>query len=162
MISFIFAMDEQRVIGRNNDLPWKLPADLAHFKRTTIGSPVVMGRKTFESMGSRPLPGRRNIVVTSNPDFHAEGCEILRSVKEIPLLEEEGRELFVIGGAKIFEEMLPHCTKMYVTLIHHSFDGDTFFPPFNETEWETVSKERGIKDEKNPYTYEFLELKRIK
>ncbi|MTH52074.1 dihydrofolate reductase [Bacillus mangrovi] len=155
MISFVFAMDDKRAIGKNNDLPWKLPADLAHFKRTTLGGTVVMGRKTFESMGSKPLPGRRNVVVTSNHDFKAEGCEILHTVKEISLLEEEGEELFIIGGAKIFEEMLPHCTKMYVTLIHHTFGGDTFFPEINENEWETVSREPGIKDEKNPYNYEF-------
>ncbi|MBS2969314.1 dihydrofolate reductase [Metabacillus sp. KIGAM252] len=160
MISFVYAMDEQRAIGKNNDLPWKLPADLAHFKKITFGSAVVMGRKTFESMGSKPLPGRRNIVVSANPEFEAEGCEILQSVKEISLLEEEGEELFVIGGAKIFEEMLPHCTKMYVTIIHHTFDGDTFFPEFDESEWRTTLKEQGIKDEKNPYNYEFLTLER--
>ncbi|MGD6815856.1 dihydrofolate reductase [Metabacillus sp. 84] len=161
MISFIFAMDQEQAIGKNNDLPWKLPADLAHFKRTTYGSAVVMGRKTFESMGSKPLPGRRNFVVTGNPDFKAEGCEILHTVKEIPLLEKEGEELFVIGGAKIFEEMLVHCSKMYVTLIHHNFGGDTFFPEFDEREWRTVSREKGTKDAKNPYDYEFLELQRV-
>ncbi|OIU71316.1 dihydrofolate reductase [Rossellomorea aquimaris] len=156
MISFIVAMDSKSAIGKNNELPWHLPADLAFFKKTTMGKPIIMGRKTFESIG-RPLPGRENIVITRDKDFVAEGCNVIHDLKKITQLgagQEE--EIFVIGGAEIFNEMLPYADRLYVTKIEEEFDGDTFFPPFDKEEWELKSKEKGPKDDKNPYDYYFM------
>lgn len=155
MISLIVAMDNNRVIGYENKLPWHLPADLAYFKRITMGHPIIMGRKTFESIG-RPLPGRENIVVTRNPDYKAEGCTVVHSVSE--LLERFAavpEEVFVIGGAELFKDALRVSTRLYLTHIKDTFVGDTWFPEIREEEWTLVSKECGIQDENNPYEYYF-------
>jgi dihydrofolate reductase len=153
MISFILAMDENRVIGKDNDLPWRLPADLAYFKRTTMGQPVIMGRKTYESIG-RPLPGRENIVVTRNKDFAVEGITVVYSLEEA-FEQTKETEAFVIGGEQIFKEAISFASRLYITQIHHTFEGDTYFPAI-PTEWKIVSSEKGIKDEKNPYDYDFV------
>ena len=156
MISLIWAMDKNRVIGKDNRLPWHLPADLQFFKRVTMGSPIAMGRKTFESIG-KPLPGRENIVITRNPSFKPEGCRTVSSVQElIRAYQDLDTELFIIGGADIFKQVLPYADRLYVTLIHESFEGDTFFPDFEIDEWQLESREKGIKDEKNVYDFEFL------
>lgn len=156
MISFIWAMDENRVIGNNNQLPWHLPEDLKFFKRVTMGHPVAMGRKTHESIG-RILPGRENIVITRNRDFTCEGCTVIYSIEEfIAYCREKNDEVFVIGGAEIFHELLPIVDRLYLTMIYDKFDGDTFFPVFSLEDFELVLKEPGIRDEKNPYDYEFL------
>jgi len=156
MISFIVAMDKNRVIGKDNKLPWHLPADLAFFKRVTMGNPIIMGRKTFEAIG-RVLPGRENIIVTRDNNYQAEGCRILHSVEEIVEIDKLTKEeLFVIGGAEIFKEAFPFAKKLYITLIDEEFTGDTYFPEFVNDEWELVSKEKGQKDEKNPYDYYYL------
>ncbi|UQD52459.1 dihydrofolate reductase [Bacillus methanolicus] len=156
MISLIWAMDENRVIGKDNKLPWHLPEDLKFFKRVTMGHPIVMGRKTHDSIG-RNLPGRENIVITRKKDFQCDGCTILYSIQElINYAAKKNEEVFVIGGAEIFKEILPFADKLYCTLIHNSFEGDTFFPELNMEEWQLVSQEKGIKDEKNPYDFEFL------
>lgn len=161
MISFIVAMDENRVIGKDNQLPWHLPEDLKYFKRVTMGHPIIMGRKTFESIG-RPLPGRENIILTGNHEYHHDGCYVMHSLEE--LLEycrkDEEKEYFVIGGAEIFRLLFPYADRLYITKIRHQFEGDTFFPLFPMSEWEIVSREKGIKDEKNPYDYEFLVFER--
>ncbi|KAB2338185.1 dihydrofolate reductase [Cytobacillus depressus] len=155
MISLIWAMDDNRVIGKDNQLPWHLPEDLKFFKRTTMGHPIAMGRKTFDSIG-KPLPGRENIVVTRNHEFSHEGVTVLHSVDElIAYSKKKGEEVFVIGGAEIFKLITTAADRLYLTRIHAEFDGDTFFPALNMAEWELKSKEKGIKDEKNPYDYEF-------
>ncbi|WP_027409773.1 type 3 dihydrofolate reductase [Anoxybacteroides tepidamans] len=160
MISLIVAMDQNRIIGKDNKLPWHLPADLAYFKRVTMGHPIVMGRKTFESIG-RPLPGRDNIVLTRNRSFQPEGCIVIHSIDDIQkMAAERNDEIFVIGGAELFEAVLPVADRLYITKIEAQFPGDTFFPPFQEADWCLVSSEKGPKDEKNPYDYAFLVYER--
>ncbi len=153
MISFLVAMDQNRVIGKDNALPWHLPDDLKFFKRVTMGHPIVMGRKTYESIG-KPLPGRENIIITRNTEYQADGCTILHSVEELQkYLDKKEEEVFIIGGAQLFNDTFPIADRLYITEIHHEFEGDTFFPEFPESEWTLTSKEKGIKDEKNPYDY---------
>lgn len=162
IISFIVAMDERRGIGVDNKLPWHLPADLAFFKKVTTGHTILMGRKTFESIG-RPLPKRRNVVLTRDPHFAAEGCEIVHSVQEAIERyggDAEGGELFVIGGAEVFRLFMPYADNLYITEIAHRFEADTFFDPIEETEWRVISREQGLRDEKNPYDYEFVVYER--
>ncbi|WP_409293742.1 dihydrofolate reductase [Peribacillus sp. SCS-26] len=155
MISFIVAMDRERVIGRDNNLPWSIPADLRFFKETTMGHGIVMGRKTFESIG-RALPGRKNIIMTRSGDFSAEGCSVIHSIEELKALEKETEEeLFVIGGSEIFKLTLPIADRLYITYIDETFEGDTFFPAIDQNEWILVSNEKGPKDERNPYDYYF-------
>jgi dihydrofolate reductase len=155
MLSFIVAMDKNRLIGKNNQLPWHLPEDLKFFKRVTMGHPIVMGRKTHESIG-RILPGRENIVITRQQDYICKGCTMFYSVDAfINYSKEQNDEIFVIGGAEIFKETFPYADRLYITFINEEFEGDTYFPNFNEEEWNLVSVEKGIKDEMNPYDYEF-------
>ncbi|HET7657323.1 MAG TPA: type 3 dihydrofolate reductase [Bacillales bacterium] len=160
MISFLFAMGSNRVIGKDNDLPWHLPADLAYFKKKTMGHPIIMGRKTYESIG-KPLPGRENIVVTRDKHFTAEGCTIVHSIEEASNVVKGNEESFVIGGANLFEAFYPYADRMYVTLIHESFEGDTYFREIDEREWKLVATEQHEKDEKNKYDYTFLVYDRI-
>lgn len=160
MISLIWAMDENRVIGYQNQLPWRLPEDLKFFKRVTIGHPIVMGRKTFESIG-KPLPNRENIVLTREQGYRCEGCTVMNSMEEFrEYAKHKEEELFVIGGAEIFKEILPEADRLYLTMIHHQFEGDTFFPVFDIEKWDLQMREVGPKDERNPYEYEFLIFER--
>ncbi|SEM81941.1 dihydrofolate reductase [Mesobacillus persicus] len=160
MISLIWAMDENRVIGSYNKLPWHLPEDLKFFKRVTMGHPIVMGRKTHESIG-KPLPGRENVIITRDRQYRSEGCTVLHTIDELlDFASKTDEEVFVIGGAEIFKEIIPHADRLYLTMIHHQFEGDTFFPSFHIDEWELESREMGEKNEKNPYEYEFLIYKR--
>lgn len=162
MISFIVAMDQNRVIGKNNKLPWHLPADLQYFKKVTMGKPIIMGRKTFESIG-RVLPGRENVIVTRNQTYTNSDCTILHSMKEVKqFADESNQEVFVIGGAEIFNELMPIADRLYITKIQESFEGDTFFQKVDENEWETVSISSGKVDEKNLYPHQFIVLDRIK
>ncbi len=154
-------MDKNRLIGKNNTLPWHLPADLAFFKKVTMGKPIVMGRKTHESIG-RILPGRENIIITRNKDYKAEGCTIIHNIQDIFAFEKEYDEVFVIGGAEIFKDALPYADRLYITFIDHEFDGDTYFPLINEGDWTVISKEKGPKNEKNPYEYYFTIYERRK
>jgi dihydrofolate reductase len=153
-ISFILAMDTQQAIGKNNDLPWRLPADLAYFKKMTLNHPILMGRKTYESIG-KPLPNRTNVIITQNRDYAVEGCIVVHSVDEAMAKFTE-EELFVIGGAEVFQLFMPVVDRMYITLIEQEFAADTFFPAFDVNEWQLISSEPGITDDKNPYTYSFL------
>lgn len=156
MISFLWAQDEKGVIGRNNQLPWHIPEDLKYFKRTTMGHPIVMGRKTFDSIG-KPLPGRQNIIITRDVDFKAEGCLIFQSKQQ--LLEWASKnapnEIFVTGGAEIFGLLMDEVDRLYVTKIYHDIEGDTYFPIIEWDEWDLVSSETGLKNKDNPYDYEF-------
>lgn len=151
--SMIFAMDNNRLIGRDNDLPWHLPADLAYFKGITTGHPVLMGRKTFESIG-RPLPNRHNIIVTRDTSYQAEGVEIFHSL-DAALEAYRDQEVFIIGGSEIYKLALPIASKLYITQIDDVFEGDAYFPEIDQSAWELVSEEQGITDERNPYTYYF-------
>lgn len=155
-ISMIAAMAHDRVIGKDNQMPWHLPADLAHFKRVTLGKPVLMGRKTFESIG-RPLPGRRNLVISRNPGYQAEGIEVLGSVEAaLALLAGSSvEELMVIGGGHLYAEMLPSADCLYLTRIDLAVEGDTRFPAFDDGQWQRVDCESHSADEKNPYPYSF-------
>ncbi|TGB04587.1 dihydrofolate reductase [Halobacillus salinus] len=156
MISFIFAMDKNRLIGKDNDLPWHIPNDFKFFKDMTIGKTIIMGRKTFESFG-KPLPEREHIVITSNKEYNREGCTIIHSIDEILEMEnnQPDKEWFVIGGTVLFEKMLPYADRMYLTYIDHEFEGDTHFPEFEESQWKMVSETKGEKNEQNPYDYYF-------
>ncbi|WP_446891672.1 type 3 dihydrofolate reductase [Aeromonas veronii] len=155
-ISMIAAMAHDRVIGKDNQMPWHLPADLAHFKRVTLGKPVLMGRKTFESIG-RPLPGRRNLVISRNPDYQAEGIEVVGSVEAaLALLAGSSvEELMVIGGGHLYAEMLPSADCLYLTRIDLAVEGDTRFPAFDDGQWQRIACESHSADEKNPHPYSF-------
>jgi len=155
MISFIVAMDQNRVIGKDNQLPWHLPEDLKFFKRVTMGHPIAMGRKTHESIG-RALPGRENLIITRQRGYKSEDCTVFYSVEEfVEYCRSKSDEFFVIGGAEIFRETFPYVDRLYITYINSTFEGDTFFPDFSLNHWVLTSAEKGIKDEKNPYDYEF-------
>ncbi|MGM9925125.1 MAG: dihydrofolate reductase [Bacillus sp. (in: firmicutes)] len=154
IVSIIVAMDENRVIGKDNSMPWRLPRELQYVKKTTMGHPLIMGRKNYESIG-RPLPGRRNIILTRDTEFEAQGCEIVHSPEEALRICAGEEEIFIFGGEQIYKIFLERTDKLYITKIHHAFEGDTFFPEINESEWKEVSVEQGITDEKNPYIYYF-------
>lgn len=154
IVSIIVAMDLNRVIGKDNKLPWRLPAELQYVKKTTMGHPIIMGRKNYESIG-RPLPGRRNIIVTRDSSYSVEGCEIAHSVEEVFKLCEGEEEIFIFGGEQIYKLFMPYTEKLYITKIHHEFEGDTFFPEIDYSLWNEVSVEKGIRNEKNPYEYEY-------
>jgi dihydrofolate reductase len=162
MISFLVAMDNNQVIGKDNELPWHLPADLAYFKRVTMGHAIIMGRKTHDSIG-RALPGRQNIILTRNLKYHAPGCDVLHNLDDVKQLNAEtDQELFIIGGAELFKGLLPIADRLYITHIHADFEGDTFFPALDWDKWNATSREQGIRDEKNPYDYEFVVYDRIR
>lgn len=158
-LSLIVAMAKNRVIGSNNQMPWHLPADFAYFKKVTTGHPVIMGRKTFESIG-RPLPGRRNIVVSRNPDFRAQGIEVVASVREA-IEMSQGRDPFVIGGATLYAEALPRADRIYLTEVDASPEGDTLFPILDQNAWREMTRESRNADEKNPHAMAFVVLERI-
>jgi dihydrofolate reductase len=140
-LTLIVAIDESGGIGRDNALPWRLPEDLAHFKRTTTGHPIIMGRKTFDSIG-RPLPNRRNIVITRNPRWRHEGVETAASLDAALALAGTAGEVFVIGGASIYAEALPRADRLIVTEIGKRFECDTFFPPIDRAAWQETARER--------------------
>lgn len=158
-ISLIAAMANNRVIGKNNTLPWHLPADLKHFKNTTMGKAIVMGRKTFESIG-RPLPGRQNIIVTRDKMYQATGCTIINSINQIKLVSD-AIEIMVIGGAEIYKQLLPQAQRLYLTYIHADVDGDSHFPQWQANEWQEISREDHLADENNKYDYSFVILEKI-
>ena len=157
-VAIVVAMSENRVIGMRNALPWRLPADLRHFRRVTLGKAVLMGRKTFESIG-HPLEGRRNIVVSRDPQFRAGGCLIAPSLDEA-LARAGGDEILVIGGASIYEQALPRTERIYLTLVHAQVEGDAFFPSIDEDEWITIARTDHPADERNVFPYSFLTLER--
>ena len=156
MIKIIVAMSKNRVIGNNNELIWKLSSDLKRFKELTTNNPVVMGRKTYESIG-KPLPNRRNIIITRNLEYEVGDCEIVSSLEEALLLT--GSDCFIIGGGEIYKQSLEIVDKIYLTLVHKEFEGDTKFPDLNK-EWIEVSREDFDSDEKNEYNYSFIEYDR--
>jgi len=159
IISLIAAMDKNQVIGKNNSLPWNLPADMKYFRDKTKGKPVIMGRKTFESIG-KPLPKRTNIIVTRDENYKAESCVVVHSTDEAIKATGNAEEVMVIGGSQIYKEFLPKANKMYLTLIDAEFDGDTFFPEYNIEEWNETSYEEHERDSENQYDYRFVVLER--
>lgn len=159
IISFIVAMDEHRLIGAGNQLPWHLPADLGYFRRITLGKPILMGRSTYEAIG-RPLPGRHNIVVTRNSCYPAPGCTIAASPETALQAAGKAEEVMVIGGALLYQQMLPCAQRIYLTLVHGSFQGDTWFPLLEPNTWIEVWRESHAANLKNPYPYSFIRLER--
>ena len=161
VIAMVVAMTDERVIGKNNQLLWRLPADLKHFKQLTTGHPIIMGRKTYESIG-KALPNRTNIVITRDPMFNAADCTIVNSIPAaLSAAMGKKSDIFIIGGAEIYQEFLPLTRVIYLTLVHHHFDGDTFFPPLNLQEWHEQERQDFTADEQNPYNYSFITLKRV-
>lgn len=159
-IAIAVATGENKEIGKNNQLLWHMPADLKFFKQTTSGHTVIMGRKTFDSVG-KPLPNRRNIVITRDTDLRIAGAEVVNSLDEaLSITQNEEKPVFIIGGAEIYRQALPKTDLLYLTTIHHQFDADTFFPEFDRNEWEVLSSEPHQADEKNKYDYTFEVLKR--
>ena len=160
-ISMIVAMAEDRVIGLDNKMPWHLPADLQHFKKMTLGKPVIMGRKTYDSIG-RPLPGRLNIVVSRDANLTIEGVTCVTCVEQALLAAKDFEEVMIIGGATIYDYFLPVANRLYLTFIDLKTEGDTRFPDYLEQgRWETVTTEHYLVDEKNAYNLEFAILDRV-
>lgn len=163
MISLFVAHANDRVIGYQNDMPWHVPGDLAYFKRRTMGKPIIMGRKTYESIG-RPLPGRLNIVITRNASYEVEGVRVVSSLEDalqVAKEETDAAEYMIIGGEQIFKQAMPLADRMYITRIDETYPGDTFFPAYDLNEWETIeASETALNDEGVPYTFYVYERKR--
>ena len=160
-ISLIAAVGKNGVIGDHGKIPWHLPADFKHFKETTMGHPVIMGRKTYESIG-KPLPGRINIIVTRQKGYAAQDCTTVGTLDEaFSAAQASGTdEVFVIGGAEIYKEAMPRAQKLYLTEVEGNFEGDAFFPEVSSLEWKELSKEKGVMDEKNPHPHAFYVFER--
>ena len=160
-IALIAAMTDDRVIGIENRLPWKLPADMKWFRQHTLGKPIVMGRKTFESFGSKPLPERLNIVITRDRNYRAEGAVVVHDIDEALAAAGDAEEVMIIGGASFYEQMLPQADRLYLTFVHADVKGDAWFPEFDRSQWREVFREDHEADEKNPYGYRFVILERV-
>ncbi len=164
--SMIVAMAENRVIGINNKLPWYLPNDLKYFKQVTLGKPIIMGRKTFESIG-KPLPGRTNIVITRNTDWQAEGIKVAHTLGQAydlaeAICEIDGQdELMIIGGDQIYQSSLPEIDKIYLTQVHAVVEGDAWFPEVDWGQWKEIGREDYTAEGPNPYDYSFVVFERV-
>lgn len=161
MVSLIAAVSRNNIIGKGNALPWDLPADLQHFREVTAGHTVIMGRKTFESIG-RPLPKRRNIVITRQADYKPGGVEVMASVDDVLAAVPAGEEAFVIGGGEIFKMVLPRADRVYLTRVEVEVEGDAFFPELPLEEWRETSRREGVVDGKNALPHTFLVYERIR
>jgi dihydrofolate reductase len=160
VLSIIAALAENRVIGRAGGLPWRLPADLRHFKALTMGKPLLMGRRTWESLPGL-LPGRRHIVVSGRRDYVAPGCELAHSLEEAIALAGAVPEVMLIGGGEIYRQGLPLADRLQLTLVHAQVDGDTFFPPLDLAAWREAAREEHLADAHNPFAYAFVTLDRL-
>ena len=158
-ITAVVAIAENRAIGKDNELLWRMPADLKHFKSVTTGGTVIMGRRTFDSI-NRPLPNRHNIVVTHQKYLDIEGVTIAHSIDEALATVANENEVFIVGGAGIYNAAMNHTNRIYLTTVHHNFDADTFFPELKLSEWKIISEEPHPADEKNPYPYTFTLMER--
>jgi dihydrofolate reductase len=154
--SIVVAMSENRVIGLNNQLPWHLPNDFKHFKEITMGKPIIMGRKTYESIG-KVLPGRKNIILSSNLDYTVPGGLVIHNLSEIP---ESDLEQMIIGGAHLYKQCLDKADTIYLTIVHATLEGDTFFPELSK-EWIEVDRQRFEADDKHKFSYSFVTLKKV-
>lgn len=159
LISIIVAMDDDGVIGVEGGLPWRLSSDLKHFKAITMGKPIIMGRKTHESIG-RPLPGRENIILTRDKTYQAEGCTVLYSLDDLFMHCRYHDEVMITGGAELYKQFLPRAKLIYLTEVHTQVNGDTFFPSYNADEWEEIDRQDFKADEKNEYDYSFVVLQK--
>jgi len=155
MIAMIVAVAKGGVIGADNDIPWYCPADLQHFKRTTMGAPVVMGRKTYESLKIQPLPGRRNIIISRNPEYQAAGCDVFSSIEAVIEQLAAVDKIFIIGGAELYKQMLPKAQELYVTQVDVTVAGDRYFPEISAQDWQLRSERDFQADEKNPHAMRF-------
>lgn len=160
ILSIIVAAAENGVIGRDNGLAWRLSSDLKHFKALTTGHTVLMGRRTFESIG-KPLPNRRNIVITRDPAYRAEGCEVAHTVEEALAMARDEEEVFITGGGMIYRETWDRADRLYLTLVHAVVDGDTRIPPVLPGQWREISRERHEADGKNEFAYSFVNYERV-
>ncbi len=159
ILSLIVAVAKNNVIGSDNKLLWHMPADLKHFKSITMGCPVIMGRKTYESIG-KPLPGRTNIVVTRTDGFTARGCTIANSLQEAVDLCERDKEVFIIGGGEVYRQAIHAADKIYLTRIDNEFEGDAVFPELSTSDWKLTKYVKHHADDKNPFDYTFTEYER--
>ena len=159
-LSIIVAISENNAIGLNNQLLWHLPADLKHFKELTTGNTIIMGRKTYDSIG-KPLPNRRSIVITRSTDLVIEGVEVVNSLAHAIELCKQNEEAFIIGGAEIYEQAMPYATGIHLTKVHQSYEADTFFPKINHAAWREINSSTYPADEKNNVAYTFSSLERI-
>ncbi len=157
-IAIIVAMTPSGLIGKDKQIPWHLPADLQRFKKITMGHPIIMGRKTFESLPGL-LPGRQHIVLTRNKNYQATGCHVVTNWGHVARLVKD--KAFVIGGAKIYEYALPIAQQLYITLVHAELEGDTYFPEWNKEEWKELEREFHAKDEKNKFDFEYIAYKKL-
>jgi len=160
IISIIVAMDRKGVIGLEGDLPWRLSADLKHFKAITMSKPLIMGRKTHESIG-RPLPGRENIVLTHAKEFEDESCTVVHSLEEALRAAGDVDEVMIMGGSGIYDQVLARATRLYLTEVHADVKGDVYFPEFDKDEWLELEREEHSADEKNDFDYSFVVLEKI-
>jgi dihydrofolate reductase len=163
IISAIVAMAQNRTIGRNNEIPWYLPADLKYFKKTTLHHHIIMGRNTFDSIG-RPLPLRTNIIITRDPFFIVSGCIVVHSLAEALRFarEHDETEAFIIGGGQIYRQAMPYLDRIYLTRVEAEIEGDIFFPEMNPAEWQLTSEEPHPADDRNAFPYTFQCFERIK
>lgn len=157
--SLIWAMDENQLIGKNNALPWHLPADMQWFRQQTMGKPILMGRKTFESIG-KPLPGRENIVLTRQAGLTIKGCHVVNTLTEAQTILPDAAEIMVIGGAEIYAQALPIAKRLYYTQIHHAFEGDAWFPELDLQQWHMIHEEMHTADDRNKYDHTFMIMTR--
>ena len=160
-LSLIVAMASNRAIGLNKQMPWHLSADLKKFKQITMGAPILMGRKTFESIG-KPLVGRTNIIISRNPKYQQQGCFVFNSIEVALKTYHAEPEVFIIGGASFYKAMLPLADRLYLTDIHQVFEADTFFPEINRSQWQEVAREDINNDNSVDFKYSFLTLERLK
>ncbi|MGR8931738.1 MAG: dihydrofolate reductase [Gammaproteobacteria bacterium] len=160
-ISLIVAMASNRAIGLNGQMPWHLSADLKRFKQVTMGSPIMMGRKTYEAIG-HPLPGRENLVISRSEDYRLSGCRVFTSIESGLDYASTSDELFVIGGATLYEALLPIADYLYLTMIDRRFEGDTFFPEIDYKTWEELSREDVSNDPQVDFSYSFLKLQAVR
>ena len=163
LVSLIAAASENNVIGRDGGLPWHLPDDLQFFKRKTTGHPIIMGRKTFESFGAKPLPDRDNIIITRDRHYKAEGCTISPSLDEAILLAQRSgssEEIFIIGGGEIYTQAMAIADRIYLTRVHIDIEGDVFFPEIDETVWEEVGREEHKADDRHDVPFTFITLQK--
>jgi dihydrofolate reductase len=158
-LSLVVAASSNNVIGSDGGLPWHLPDDLRHFKRLTTGKPVIMGRRTFESIG-RPLPDRRNIVMTRQTDYAAHGCEVVSSVSEALELVHGVDEVMIIGGGQVYRDFLPHADRIYLTRVRAEVEGDTHFPEIEQTNWQLLTSQHHAADERHAYAFDLMVFER--
>jgi len=159
IISIIAAVADNMVIGNNNSLPWNLPADMEYFKKTTWGKPIIMGAKTFESIG-KALSNRKNIILSFDKNYKVENCVVVTSIESALKEVGENEEVMIAGGASIYKQFLPLANRLYLTFIHYDFAGDTYFPEFNINEWKEIKRIDNQPDGKNLYSYSFVVLEK--